>query len=71
MKAKDTVAYIIVQCVGAAIGAAVLYMIALGNPNYSLAAYGLGQNGYDNASLGGFSLAVSYTHLTLPTKRIV
>jgi aquaporin Z len=42
METKDTVAYIIVQCVGAAIGTAVLYMIALGNPNYSLAAYGLG-----------------------------
>jgi aquaporin Z len=33
MKAKDAVAYIIVQCVGATIGAAVLYTIALGNPN--------------------------------------
>ena len=61
MKAKDAVAYIIVQCVGATIGAAVLYTIALGNPNYSLAAYGLGQNGYDNASLGGFSLVSAFT----------
>lgn len=60
MKAKDTVAYIIAQCVGASIGAAVLYMIALGNPSYSLAAYGLGQNGYDNASPGGFSLGSAF-----------
>lgn len=61
MKAKDTVAYIIAQCIGATIGAAVLYMIAIGNPNYSLAAYGLGQNGYDNASPGGFSLISAFT----------
>jgi aquaporin Z len=60
MKAKDTVAYIIVQCVGATIGAAVLYMVALGNPNYALAANGLGQNGYDSASLGGFSMASAF-----------
>jgi len=61
MKAKDAVAYIIVQCVGATIGAAVLYTIALGNPNYSLAACGLGQNGYDSASPGGFSLVSAFT----------
>jgi aquaporin Z len=61
MKAKDTVAYIIAQCIGATIGAAVLYMIAIGNSNYSLAAYGLGQNGYDNASPGGFSLISAFT----------
>jgi len=61
MKAKDTVAYIIAQCIGATIGAAVLYMTAVGNPNYSLAAYGLGQNGYDNASPGGFSLISAFT----------
>jgi len=60
MKAKDTVAYIIAQCAGATIGAAVLYLIALGNPSYSLATYGLGQNGYGSASPGGFSLASAF-----------
>ncbi len=56
MKPKDTLAYIIMQCVGAIAGAALLYGIAVGNPLYSLATNGLGQNGYDAASPGGFSL---------------
>jgi aquaporin Z len=28
----------------------------MGTPQYSLATYGLGQNGYDTASIGGFSM---------------
>jgi aquaporin Z len=60
MKAKDTVIYVLMQCVGATIGAAILYSVALGNPSYSLVANGLGQNGYDNASPGGFSMASAF-----------
>lgn len=56
MKPKDTVFYIIMQCVGATIAARTLYAIASGNPSYSIILNGLGQNGYDNASPGGFSL---------------
>lgn len=54
---KNAAIYIIVQCVGALIGALVVYGIALGNPNYSLAVNGLAQNGYDAGSPAGFSLA--------------
>jgi aquaporin Z len=53
---KDAVFYIVAQCAGAIIGAAALYAIAMGTPQYSLATYGLGQNGYDTASIGGFSM---------------
>jgi aquaporin Z len=53
---KDAVFYIVAQCAGAIIGAAALYAIAIGNPQYSLAVNGLGANGYDEASLGGFSM---------------
>jgi aquaporin Z len=56
MKLKDTVMYVIVQCIGAVIAAAVIYAIAVGNPAYSLAVNGLGQNGYGVASPGGFSM---------------
>jgi aquaporin Z len=59
LSVKDTVAYIAAQCVGAIIGAAVLYWIATGNPQYSLA-LGLGQNGYDSASPSGFSMASAF-----------
>jgi len=56
MKAKDTVIYVIMQCVGAIVGASVLYVIALGMPGYTLAVGGLGQNGYDALSPYGFSM---------------
>lgn len=36
--------------------AGVLYVIAVGMPGYTLASGGLGQNGYDAASFGGFSM---------------
>jgi aquaporin Z len=56
---KDAVAYIVVQCVGAIIGAGLLYWIATGNPQYSIA-LGLGQNGYDLASPSGFSMVSAF-----------
>jgi aquaporin Z len=56
---KDAVAYIVVQCVGAIIGAGLLYWIAAGNPYYTLA-LGLGQNGYEAASPSGFSMASAF-----------
>ena len=60
ISAKDAVAYIAVQCVGAVIGAGVLYWIATGNPTYSLALDGLAQNGYDLASPSGFSMISAF-----------
>ena len=53
---KDAGFYIVFQCVGAVIASGVLYFIAVGNPSYSLAINGLGQNGYDVASPSGFSM---------------
>jgi len=60
MKVKDTVIYVVVQCVGATIAAALLYVIALGMPGYSLAAGGLGQNGYEAYSPGRFSVRSAF-----------
>jgi len=60
MKAKDTVIYVIAQCIGAVIAAAIIYAIAVGNPAYNLAVNGLGQNGYGVASPGGFSMASGF-----------
>jgi aquaporin Z len=56
IKDKDTVLYIISQCIGAIIGAGILLAIANGKAGYSLAADGLGQNGYGLHSPGGYSL---------------
>jgi aquaporin Z len=43
---KDTFFYVIFQCVGAVLAALLLWLIASGMPEYSLAVNGLGQNGY-------------------------
>ena len=56
MKPKDAAIYVVMQCLGAVVAAAVVYAVALGNPGYSLAVNGLGQNGYGAASPGGFSV---------------
>ena len=60
MKLKDTVIFVVVQCVGAVIAAGVIYSVAVGNPAYSLAVNGLGQNGYGAASPGGFSMTSGF-----------
>jgi aquaporin Z len=56
LSVKDTAFYVVFQCVGAIIGAGILYAIAVGNPGYNLALYGLGQNGYGTASPAGYNL---------------
>jgi aquaporin Z len=56
IKGKDAIFYIIAQCIGAIIGAGILLAIAIGKADYSLAAVGLGQNGYGPQSPGGYSL---------------
>ena len=56
IRGKDAIFYIIAQCIGAIIGAAILLAIATGKADYSLATVGLGQNGYGLHSPGGYSL---------------
>ncbi len=56
MSMKDAAGYIVAQCIGAIIAAGLLLVIASGQAGYSLAANGLGQNGYEIASPGGYSL---------------
>jgi len=57
LSVKDTAYYVVFQCIGAIIGAGILYSIAVGNVHYDLAINGLGQNGYGSASPAGYSLA--------------
>jgi aquaporin Z len=56
LSVKDTIFYVVFQCIGAIIGAGILYAIFSGCPSYSIATMGLGQNGYGSASLLHFSL---------------
>ena len=60
MPAREAIIYIVAQCIGAIIGAGVILAIAVGNPDYSLAVNGLGQNGYGAFSPGGYSLAAGF-----------
>jgi len=47
--------YIISQCIGSIIGAALLWAIASGMPGYDVKTHGLGANGYNEKSPEGYS----------------
>ena len=54
-KASELPAYIVAQVIGGVLGAAVLYVIASGDPKFSLAG-GFASNGYGAHSPGGYPL---------------
>ncbi|CAG0985101.1 Aquaporin Z 2 [Methanosarcinales archaeon] len=60
ISSRNAISYIIVQIIGAVLGAGVLLLIASGMPGYSITENGLGQNGYDAASPAGFSLIAGF-----------
>jgi len=55
MSVKDALVYIIAQCLGAIVGAAILYLIVAGRPDYTMKEWGLGSNGWGDGYLGGYS----------------
>lgn len=57
--AKDIPLYVAAQVAGGLVAAAVLFFIANGNPEWSIA-NGLAQNGYDAGSPGGYTLAAGF-----------
>lgn len=67
MKAGEMVQYWIAQFIGAAIGAAILYLIASGSAGYDLGANGLGENGWGPDYLGEYSLAAAFTFEVVAT----
>jgi len=54
--ASKLLPYIAAQVLGGIVGAGVLYVIASGNPAYSIATNGLAANGYGAHSPGGYSM---------------
>src|SRR3989337_4200440 len=60
IKLKNMLIYVVVQCIGAVIAAALIYGIASRSPGIGLDITNLGQNGYDAASPGGFSMASGF-----------
>lgn len=59
MGAAEFLGYAVAQVAGAVAAAAVLLAIASGKADYTLAAGGLGQNGYGPGYLGGYSLGAA------------
>ena len=59
MSTGDFIAYVIAQLIGATLGALVVMLIAQGQPEYSVAVNGLGQNGYGAGYNGGYNLTAA------------
>lgn len=59
MSTSDFVTYVIAQLIGATLGALVVMLIAQGQPEYSVAVNGLGQNGYGAGYNGGYNLTAA------------
>lgn len=53
---RDVLPYIVAQVCGATLAAVVLYLVASGKSDYSLAVNGLAANGYGEHSPGGYGL---------------
>jgi len=60
IKSKDAAAYIIAQCLGAIIAAAIIYLILSGQSGFSNEALNLGQNGYGSLSPAGYSMVACF-----------
>ena len=67
MEVKDAIGYIISQCIGAILGAGVLYIIAFGKPGFELPEWGLGANGWGEGYLAGYNTASAFIIETVMT----
>ncbi|WP_214071462.1 aquaporin Z [Mucilaginibacter sp. dw_454] len=67
MKASEAAIYIIAQILGAIAGAGILFLIASGKDGYSIAANGLGQNGYGALSPAHYNLQSGFIAETVFT----
>jgi len=65
--ARDIAPYVVAQVAGAILASLVLLYIAQGSPIFNLAVNGLAQNGYQEASPGGYSVAAAFATETLLT----
>jgi aquaporin Z len=59
MEAKDVVPYIVAQVIGAVVGSTILYLIASGKADFSLAG-GFAANGYGEHSPGGYAMGSAF-----------
>lgn len=67
MSITDAVPYMIAQVAGGIAGALVLLVIASGKADYSVAANGLGQNGWGAGYLGEYNMAAAFVFEVVAT----
>ncbi len=67
MSVGDFISYSIAQIIGAILAAFVIMIIATGKADYSVAANGLGQNGFGEGYLGAYSLSSALIFETVAT----
>jgi aquaporin Z len=67
MTLPEAIPYIIAQIAGAIAAAAVLFVIASGKADYSVAANGLGQNGWGTGYLGEYSILAAFVFEAVAT----
>ncbi len=67
MSVTDFAGYAVAQIVGAIVGAFILMLIATGKADYTVAANGLGQNGFGAGYLGGYSAFAALVFETVMT----
>lgn len=53
---KNTIGYVISQCIGAIAAAGVLYLLAAGSDGFSMPEWGLGSNGWGDGYLGEYNM---------------
>ena len=56
LSGKDTLGYIISQCIGAIAGAGILYLLATGTSGFTMPEWGLGSNGWGEGYLGAYTM---------------
>ena len=57
---KDTVGYIVAQCLGATAASGILYLILTGKPGFEMKEYALGANGWGSNYLGKYSITSAF-----------
>jgi aquaporin Z len=67
MSVKDAVGYIISQCIGAILGAFVLYLILKGKPGWQPGEWAYGSNGWGEGYLGAYNTASAFLIETVMT----
>ena len=67
IEVKDAIGYMISQFIGGILGAAFLYMIMMGKPEFEMPEWGLGANGWGEGYLSGFNVVSAFAIETVMT----